>query len=108
MTAPARSFPYADDAAAPPRTSPGKFSGKRSKRDEVLAYRAAFAVTWQRFITETFDSPAHAAHAFHVDATTAEKWWRGLNAPFGLVRRPCHRRPHHPPRRAFGIITGDA
>lgn len=54
-------------------------------RREVFAYRAHFAVVWQKFVTENFDSPAHAAHVFQVDATTAEKWWRGLNAPSGWV-----------------------
>lgn len=60
-------------------------SGKFSVRREVLSYRSHFAVVWQRFITENFQSPAHAAHVFQVDASTAEKWFRGLNAPSGWV-----------------------
>jgi len=58
-------------------------SGKFSERREVMDFRQSFAVIWQRFITENFSSPAHAAHVFQVDASTAEKWWRGLNAPSG-------------------------
>ena len=61
--------------------SSGKFSGRR----EVLSYRQHFAVVWQRFVTENFESPAHAAHVFQVDASTADKWFRGLNAPSGWV-----------------------
>lgn len=61
--------------------SSGKFSGRR----EVLSYRQHFAAVWQRFVTENFDSPAHAAHVFQVDGSTAEKWFRGLNAPSGWV-----------------------
>jgi hypothetical protein len=61
--------------------SSGKFSG----RSEVLSYRQHFANVWQRFVTENFESPAHAAHVFQVDASTAEKWFRGLNAPSGWV-----------------------
>lgn len=58
---------------------------KNSARREVMTYRQHFAVVWQRFVTENFDSPAHAAHVFQVDPSTAEKWWRGLNAPSGWV-----------------------
>lgn len=61
--------------------SPRKFSSRR----DVLTYRQNFAIVWQQFITENFDSPAHAAHVFQVDATTADKWVRGLNAPSGWV-----------------------
>jgi hypothetical protein len=61
--------------------SPGKFSSRK----DVLTYRQHFALVWQKFITENFDSPAHAAHVFQVDATTAANWWLGLNAPSGWV-----------------------
>lgn len=60
-------------------------SGKNSDRRSVMTYRQRFAVVWQRFITENFDSPAHAAHVFQVDASTADNWWRGMNAPSGWV-----------------------
>ena len=43
-----------------------KFSGERSARREVLSYRQSFALTWQRFIIQNFDSPAHAAHGIGV------------------------------------------
>ena len=58
-----------------------KFSGRR----DVLTYRQHFAIVWQQFIVENFDSPAHAAHVFQVDATTAANGWMGLNAPSGWV-----------------------
>lgn len=60
-------------------------SGKFSERRQVLTYRQHFAIVWQKFVTENFESPAHAAHVFHVDGSTAEKWFRGLNAPSGWV-----------------------
>ena len=60
-------------------------SRKFSSRRDILTYRQNFAIVWQQFITENFDSPAHAAHVFQVDATTADKWVRGLNAPSGWV-----------------------
>ena len=60
-------------------------SGKNSGRRSVMTYRQHFAIVWQRFITENFDSPAHAAHVFQVDASTADNWWRGQNAPSGWV-----------------------
>lgn len=65
--------------------SPLKSSGKISQRREVLSYRQTFALVWQRFIVENFDSPAHAAHVFQVDPTTAENWFEGKNAPQGWV-----------------------
>lgn len=65
--------------------SSGKFSGQISQRCEVLSYRQHFVAVWQRFVTQNFDSPAHAAHVFQVDSTTAENWWRGHNAPSGWV-----------------------
>ncbi len=52
--------------------SPRKFSSRK----DVLTYRQHFAIVWQ---------PAHAAHTFQVDATTAQNWWLGLNAPSGWV-----------------------
>ncbi|MCJ8138580.1 hypothetical protein [Falsirhodobacter halotolerans] len=58
-----------------------KFSGRR----EVLSYRQTFAAVWQRFIIQNFESPAHAAHVFQVDPTTAENWFEGRNAPQGWV-----------------------
>jgi len=48
-------------------------------------YRRAFAARWAAFCCENFDSPAQLARAFGVDRTTAENWWRGLNAPQGWV-----------------------
>lgn len=65
----------------PPRMSSRKFSERRA----VLSYRQTFAVVWQRFVLANFDSPAHAAHVFQVDPTTAENWWEGRNAPQGWV-----------------------
>lgn len=63
------------------QTSSRKFSAKH----DVLSYRQHFARLWQVFITEHFDSPAHAAHVFQVDPTTAENWFLGRNAPQGWV-----------------------
>ncbi len=60
-------------------------SRKFSERREVLSYRQTFALVWQRFIVSNFDSPAHAAHVFQVDPTTAENWFEGKNAPQGWV-----------------------
>lgn len=60
-------------------------SRKFSERRDVLSYRQTFAAVWQRFIVENFDSPAHAAHVFQVDPTTAENWFEGKNAPQGWV-----------------------
>ena len=59
-------------------------SGKNSRR-EVISYRQHFAEVWQRFVLQDFDSPAHAAHVFQVDASTKDNWFRGLNAPSGWV-----------------------
>jgi transposase-like protein len=42
-----------------------------------------FAARWQVFCRENFEGPAQVARAFGVDRTTAENWWRGLNAPQG-------------------------
>lgn len=60
-------------------------SRKFSERKDVLTYRQHFALVWQRFVRENFDSPAHAAHVFQVDPTTAINWWNGTNAPAGWV-----------------------
>lgn len=72
-------------APAQAGASSRNFAGKFSARDDVISYRAHFALTWQRFIRENFESPTHAAFTFKVDATTADKWWNGLNAPSGWV-----------------------
>lgn len=64
--------------------SSGKFSAQ-SRRHEVLKFRENFARTWARMMQCNFDSPAHAAHVFQVDSTTAENWWEGRNAPSGWV-----------------------
>lgn len=69
--------------------SQGKFSDRR----EVLSYRQHFAIVWQKFITENFQSPAHVAHVFQVDGSTAEKWWNGHNAPSGWVLGHAIRTP---------------
>ncbi|MDE0590441.1 hypothetical protein OU789_10930 [Halocynthiibacter sp. C4] len=61
--------------------SPRKFS----ERSAVLSYRQHFAIVWQQFIQDNFESPAHVAHVFKVDPTTAEKWWAGSHAPQGWV-----------------------
>jgi hypothetical protein len=82
-------------------------SGKFSERREVLSYRQHFALVWQRFITENFQSPAHAAHVFQVDATTAEKWWRGQNAPSGWVVGRAIRDPETRDA-ALSLLTGGA
>lgn len=60
-------------------------SGKSSDRRAVLTYRQHFALVWQRFVQDNFDSPAHVAHVFQVDGSTAEGWWRGEHAPAGWV-----------------------
>lgn len=60
-------------------------SGKFSARSEVLTYRQHFALLWRDFITENFESPAHAAMVFKVDPSTAENWFAGVNAPQGWV-----------------------
>ncbi len=64
--------------------SSGKFSAA-SQRREVLTYRQHFVQVWQHFVRGQFDSPAHVAHEFQVDSTTAENWWEGRNAPSGWV-----------------------
>lgn len=58
---------------------------KFSAKSEVLTYRQHFALMWRDFITENYESPAHAAMAFRVDPSTAENWWVGANAPQGWV-----------------------
>lgn len=63
------------------RTSPGKFSPKRS----ALEYRQHFALRWFAFIRTHFDSPEAAAVAFGVDGSTARKWWTGSHAPWGFA-----------------------
>lgn len=60
-------------------------SGKFSDRHQVMSYRQYFAKRWQAFITENFESPSHAAHAFKVDPSTAANWFEGLNSPQGWV-----------------------
>ena len=65
--------------------SPRMSSGKFSDREAVTSYRRFYAKRWQRFITENFESPAHAAMVFKVDPTTAQNWFDGLNAPQGWV-----------------------
>lgn len=107
MTAPfalSRNQPRRNDDTAAAGKSSGKFSEKFSGRDDVLAYRQHFALVWQQFIVENFDSPAHAAHVFQVDATTAAKWWAGENAPSGW----CVGRAIADPglsRAAVGLLT---
>lgn len=85
-TAPIRSgaVPVCPQGQAGPEArgmSPRKFSDRR----EVLAYRQHFAHVWKQFVRDTFESPAHVAHVFQVDATTADNWWQGFNAPSGWV-----------------------
>nr|WP_318272679.1 hypothetical protein [Paracoccus saliphilus] len=82
-------------------------SGKISDRRSVMTYRQHFAVVWQRFVTENFDSPAHAAHVFQVDASTADKWFRGLNAPSGWVVGKAISDPHTR-EAALQLLTGNA
>lgn len=65
--------------------SSGSCSGKFSERAKVLSYRQAFGAVWSDLLHEMFESPVDAAHFFRVDASTAEKWWKGLNAPQGWV-----------------------
>lgn len=60
-------------------------SRKYSAKSEALVYRQFFALRWQKFITENFQSPARAALAFNVDPSTAENWFAGTNAPQGWV-----------------------
>ncbi len=85
-TAPIRSgaVPVCPPGQAGPEAkgmSPRKFSDRR----EVLAYRQHFARVWQKIIRDNFDSPAHVAHVWKVDSTTADNWWDGFNAPSGWV-----------------------
>lgn len=61
-----------------------KSTGKATK-SEVLTYRQHFAERWCRFLHGEFEGPAHVAHVFKVDATTADNWWAGSNAPQGWV-----------------------
>ena len=74
-------FPYRNNASESRSMSSRKFSQRR----DTLTFRQHFAVVWQQFIVENFDSPAHAAHVFQVDYTTAGNWWTGRNAPSGWV-----------------------
>jgi hypothetical protein len=83
--------------------SPRKFSDRR----EVLAYRQHFAVVWQQFVRDNFDSPAHVAHVFQVDATTADNWWEGFNAPSGWVVARAISDPDLRPA-ALSALAGDA
>jgi hypothetical protein len=81
---PSKAVPVCKPGHAGPEAagmSPRKFSGRR----EVLAYRQHFAAVWKQFVRDNFDSPAHVAHVFQVDSTTADNWWDGLNAPSGWV-----------------------
>jgi len=80
-------------------------SGKFSDRREVQTYRQHFAQVWQRFVLQNFDSPAHAAHVFQVDASTAEKWFKGLNAPSGWVVGKAISDPHMRDA-ALTLLTG--
>ncbi len=74
-------YGFREDTRRPLATSSGSFLRKR----EVLNYRQRFACHWQKFIQENFESPAHVAHTFKVDGTTAEKWWDGDHGPQGWV-----------------------
>lgn len=80
---------------------------KFSDRKDVLTYRQHFAAVWQRFVTENFQSPAHVAHVFKVDPSTAENWWHGVNAPsgwaLGIALRNRETRD-----AALHLIAGDA
>jgi len=72
------------------RTFSGKLSvvnstSKAKKKSEVMSYRQHFAERFCRFLHEQFEDPAHVAHVFKVDATTAANWWEGDNAPSGWV-----------------------
>lgn len=83
--------------------SPRNFSARR----DVLTYRQHFAIVWQRFLHENFESPAHAAHVFQVDGTTANKWWQGLNAPSGWVVGHAIKDPAMRPA-VLSLLAGDA
>jgi hypothetical protein len=83
--------------------SPRKFSDRRA----VLAYRQQFAVVWQQFVRDNFDSPAHVAHVFQVDSTTADNWWEGFNAPSGWVVARAISDPDLRPA-ALSALAGDA
>ena len=61
--------------------SPRKFSGP----PEARSYRRHFAEKWSAYLKASFDSPAHVAHVFKVDPSTAEKWWMGSHQPQGWV-----------------------
>lgn len=81
-------YPSQHDHSAPAHhdaAGAGTSSGKFSDRRAVLSYRQHFAAVWQRFVVANFDSPAHAAHVFQVDASTADNWFRGTNAPSGWI-----------------------
>ncbi|MEY8143036.1 hypothetical protein [Falsihalocynthiibacter sp. CO-5D18] len=76
---------FSKASAGPHGKSSGSCSGKFSERSEVLSYRQAFGTVWSELLHEMFESPVDAAQFFRVDASTAEKWWKGLNAPQGWV-----------------------
>lgn len=86
--------------------SSGKFSAQ-SRRHEVLKFRENFARTWARMMQSNFDSPAHAAHVFQVDSTTAENWWEGRNAPSGWVVAMAINNPQTR-HAALQMLTGAA
>ena len=59
----------------------------RSRRSsgKIYGYRAKLREEWSKFLQENFRGPAHVADCFHVNTSTAEKWWRGSHAPSGFA-----------------------
>lgn len=79
--------------------SPGKFSAKR----DATTFRQFFAIRWQAFIRDNFDSPEHAAMVFGVDGSTARKWWEGSHAPSGFAVALAYERF---PEETAGALRG--
>lgn len=44
---------------------------------------AEFPDRWQRYLHDTFTSPAKVARAFSVSEKAAKKWWDGIGGPHG-------------------------
>lgn len=64
-----------------PSVQEGSFQPSRKSCEKIYGYRARLRENWMLFLQENFRSPAHVADCFHVNTSTAEKWWRGEHAP---------------------------
>ena len=79
--------------------------GKNSQIPEALTYRTFFAARWGEFIRANFDSHEHVAAVFHVEISTARKWWEGQHAPSGFAVGYAYR---HFPEQAAAALRGAA